>query len=177
MLVARNLEDIYDVPTALRAFARLHASHPHARLTVAGSGPRRADLERLCAELAIADAVTFTGRIENERMADLYRCADVLLNPALVDNMPNSLLEAMASGVPIVSTRVGGVPHLVEDGRTALLVPPHDPDASWLRWSNWQGPHSRCGYGRLGFEEVQRCAGRMFDRAVGRLCACSRAKF
>jgi glycosyltransferase involved in cell wall biosynthesis len=129
MLVARNLEDIYDVPTALRAFARLHASHPHARLTVAGSGRRRVDLERLCADLGIADAVAFTGRVENERMADLYRDADVLLNPALVDNMPNSLLEAMASGVPIVSTNVGGVPYVVEDGRTALLVRPRDPDA------------------------------------------------
>jgi glycosyltransferase involved in cell wall biosynthesis len=128
-LVARNLEDIYDVPTALRAFARLRAAHPRARLTVAGSGPRRPDLERLCADLGIADAVTFTGRVDNERMADLYRDADVLLNPALADNMPNSLLEAMASGVPIVSTNVGGVPYLVEHGRTALLVAPGDFEA------------------------------------------------
>jgi glycosyltransferase involved in cell wall biosynthesis len=62
-------------------------------------------------------------------MADLYRQADIMLNPSLADNMPNSLLESMASGVPVVSTRVGGVPYMVEDGVTALLVPPADPQA------------------------------------------------
>jgi len=129
IVVARNLEDVYDIPTALRAFARVHATHPHARLSVAGSGPRRADLEGRSAELGLGAAVTFTGRLENERMADLYRGADLLLNPSLVDNMPISLLEAMASGVPIVSTNVGGIPYLVEHGKTALLVPPGDVEA------------------------------------------------
>ena len=129
LLVARNLEDIYDIPTALRAFAYVRATHPHARLSVAGSGPRRADLERLCTELGIAGAVTFTGRLDNERMAEVYRDANLLLNPALADNMPISLLEAMASGVPIISTNVGGTPYLVEDGNTALLVPPGDAEA------------------------------------------------
>jgi glycosyltransferase involved in cell wall biosynthesis len=129
LLVARNLEAIYDVPTALRAFALVRAAHPHARLTVAGSGPERAALERLCGALGIAASVRFTGRVDNERMPELYRDAEVLLNPALADNMPNSLLEAMASGVPIVSTNVGGVPHLVEDGRTAVLVAPGEPAA------------------------------------------------
>src|SRR5262249_39377163 len=61
--------------------------------------------------------------------AALYRDADLMLNPSTADNMPISLLEAMASGVPIVSTNVGGIPDLVEHGRTALLVPPRDPRA------------------------------------------------
>jgi glycosyltransferase involved in cell wall biosynthesis len=62
-------------------------------------------------------------------MAALYRNADVMLNPSLVDNMPNSVLESLACGVPVVSTNVGGVPYLVDDGRTALLVPPQAPAA------------------------------------------------
>ena len=62
-------------------------------------------------------------------MAELYRSASVVLNPSRVDNMPNSVLEALASGVPVVSTRVGGVPFIVQDGITALLVPPGDADA------------------------------------------------
>ena len=74
-------------------------------------------------------SVRFTGRIDNHRIAELYREADLLLNPSTVDNTPVSLLEAMASGVPIVSTDVGGVPHLVTDGTHALLVSPRDPDA------------------------------------------------
>ena len=129
LIVTRNLEDIYDVPTALAAFRLIRPKFSGARLTIAGSGPCRAKLERLASELGIAEAVTFTGRIDNRRIHELYRSADVLLNPSLVDNTPISLLEAMASGVPIVSTNVGGVPYLVRDGETALLVPAGDPAA------------------------------------------------
>jgi glycosyltransferase involved in cell wall biosynthesis len=127
LLVARNLEPIYDNASALRAFALVRVAHPEARLVVAGSGPLRAELEALAAELGIADAVRFTGRVDNQGMAALYRDADVMLNPSLVDNTPNSVIEALACGVPVVSTRVGGVPYLVEDGKTALLVPPQAP--------------------------------------------------
>jgi len=126
VVVARNLEDIYDIPTALRAFAVVHRRHPHARLTVVGSGPALIMLERLADELALRGAVTFTGRLDNARMADVYRSADLALNPSRVDNMPISLLEAMASGVPIVSTNAGGIPDMVDDGKTALLVPAGD---------------------------------------------------
>ncbi len=129
LIVTRNLEDIYDIPTALRAFARVRQRFAGARLTVAGSGIRRDALERLAAELNVAQAVTFTGRIDNDRIHELYRSADVLMNPSLVDNMPISLLEAMAAGVPIISTNVGGIPRLVCDGETALLVSPSDPDS------------------------------------------------
>lgn len=129
LFVARNLEDIYDVATAIRAFAAVRRAHPSARLVVAGSGPRRADLERLADELGLGAAVTFTGRLDNERIALQYRRARIALNPSLADNMPISLLEAMATGIPIVSTNVGGIPDLVEHERTALLVPPRDPEA------------------------------------------------
>jgi glycosyltransferase involved in cell wall biosynthesis len=62
-------------------------------------------------------------------MAELYRSATIVLNASLVDNTPNSLLEAMACGVPIVSTNVGGIPFLVQHAVTAMLVPAQDPDA------------------------------------------------
>ena len=126
LIVTRNLEEIYDIPTALRAFAIVKRHFPDAKLTIAGSGPKLADLNGLCESMGIASAVCFTGRLDNERVADLYRLADLMLNPSLADNMPISLLEAMASGVPIVSTRVGGVPYMVKDGIDALLVPPGD---------------------------------------------------
>jgi glycosyltransferase involved in cell wall biosynthesis len=129
LVVARNLEDLYDIPTALRAFANVRTTHPDATLTVAGSGPKLAALQALCRELGIGDGVQFTGRLDNDRMAELYREASLVLNPSTADNMPISLLEALASGVPIVSTNVGGIPHLVEDGVNALLVPPREPTA------------------------------------------------
>ena len=129
LIVTRNLEDIYDIPTALRAFAAVKRVHAGARLTVAGSGPALAALERLALELGVAGDVTFAGRIDNAQIPDLYRSASVLVNSSRVDNTPISLLEAMASGLPIVSTDAGGIPFLVEDGTTALLVHPGDPDA------------------------------------------------
>jgi phenylacetate-CoA ligase len=129
LVVARNLEPIYDIPTALHAFALIRKSLPDVRLTVAGSGPERTALEALCRELRIAESVHFCGTRDREQMATLYRTATVVLNPSLVDNMPNSVLEAMASGVPVVSTNVGGVPFIVRDDVTGLLVPPGNPQA------------------------------------------------
>lgn len=129
IIVTRNLEPIYDNATALRAFVFIKRAFPKAKLTVAGSGPEREALEELAGMLDVADAVTFTGRVDNEGMGAIYRSADVMINPSLADNMPISILEALASGVPVVSTNVGGIPYLVEHEKTALLVPPRDPKA------------------------------------------------
>jgi len=128
LLVARNLEPIYDNASALRSFALIQAVHPRARLTIAGSGPLLAELRQLARQLGLR-AVTFTGRVDNAAMAELYRQADIMLNASLADNTPNSVIEALASGVAVVSTNVGGVPYLVEHGRTALLVAPGAPQA------------------------------------------------
>jgi glycosyltransferase involved in cell wall biosynthesis len=113
---------MYDIPTALRAFAQIRKNAPGARLTVAGSGPEHRALNALAAELGIAEAVSFCGRLDRDQMAELYRSATVVINPSRVDNMPNSVLEAMASGAPVVSTNVGGVPFILQDGVTGLLV-------------------------------------------------------
>ena len=129
LIVTRNLEPIYDVGTAIRAFAIVRKRHPDARLTVAGSGPARVDLEALAVELGVADGVTFSGSLDNREISALYRSASLMLNPSTVDNMPISILEAWASCVPVVSTNVGGVPYLVDEGRNALLVDARRPDA------------------------------------------------
>jgi len=129
LMVARNLEAIYGIDTALRAFAILHAARPDATLSVAGSGPLEGELKALATELGVAERVRFTGRLDRDQMAALYRDADLSLNPSRVDNMPNSVLESLASGVPVVSTDVGGIPYIVRHGQTALLVPRDAPEA------------------------------------------------
>lgn len=129
VIVARHLERIYDNATAIRAFALLRQQWPDARLTIAGSGPEAGPLQALTAELGLADAVRFTGTLDRAGMAALYASADVCINPSLTDNSPNSVLEAMAAGVPVVSTNVGGIGYLAQDGVTASLVPPADPTA------------------------------------------------
>lgn len=129
IVVTRNLEAIYDVGTAIRALGLLRQRLPAAHLTVAGSGPELGNLQKLVATLNLGEAVRFPGRMENSAIAKLYRSADAMLNPSLVDNMPVSILEAFASGIPVVSTNVGGVPFIAQDRRNALLVPPSDPAA------------------------------------------------
>lgn len=129
LIVARALEAIYDVGTAVRAFALIRSQFPGAKLTVAGTGPEESALRALASRLGIAGAVDFCGRLDREQMAALYRSASVAVNPSRVDNMPNSVLEAMASAVPVVSTDVGGIPFIVRHGVTGLLVPPGKPEA------------------------------------------------
>jgi glycosyltransferase involved in cell wall biosynthesis len=129
ILVARNLEPLYDIPSALAAFRRVRETEPNARMTIAGSGPQRAELEKLAHKLGVAEATVFAGRVDNAAMGALYAAATVTLNPSIADNTPNSVLESLACGVPVVSTNVGGVPYLVQHGVTALLVPPRDSEA------------------------------------------------
>ncbi|MCU0949629.1 MAG: glycosyltransferase family 4 protein [Burkholderiaceae bacterium] len=129
LVVTRHLEAIYDVATALRAFAQVRQRWPDAQLTVAGRGPERAALERLAGDLGVAAAVRFVGNVTLDEIRALYARADLMLNASRVDNMPNALLEALASGLPVVSTRAGGIPYIVEDGQTALLVDVGNADA------------------------------------------------
>ncbi|MGH8728011.1 MAG: glycosyltransferase family 4 protein [Burkholderiales bacterium] len=129
IIVTRNLEPIYDVATVLRAFKEVKQKFPRARLTVAGCGPERQRLESLAVNLGVSDAICFTGRLDNQKMAELYACADLMVNASLVDNMPISILESLASGVPVVTTSVGGIPHLVEHEKTAMFVPAQDAPA------------------------------------------------
>ena len=129
IVIMRNLEPIYDIATGIQAFSLVRNQLPDVHLTIAGDGPERGPLEQLTRELELNGSVTFAGRLHSDDVAKLYRSADLMLNSTLVDNMPNSILEAMASGVPIVTTNVGGIPHIVEDGRTALMVRPRDVGA------------------------------------------------
>jgi glycosyltransferase involved in cell wall biosynthesis len=129
VVVARNLEPLYDIPTALRAFAQIRQRTVGATMTIAGSGSERDPLARMADELGLEGAVRFAGRLSRDEMAELLARADLMLNPSTVDNMPVSILEAMASGVPVVSTRVGGIPYLLDDERTALLVEARNPSA------------------------------------------------
>ena len=129
LIVCRNLEKIYDVATALKAFQKILEIFPAARLTVAGEGPEEKALKKLANELGIASQARFAGRLDVEQMVALYQSADLMLNASRVDNMPNALLEAMSVGVPIVTTNAGGIPFIVEHEQTALLVPVGNPEA------------------------------------------------
>ena len=128
LLSTRNFEPLYNVACTLRAFARIQARCPDASLTVVGSGSQDAALRALAAELGLQH-VTFTGRVSPSEIHRHYADADLYVQSPAIDNMPLSLLEAFASGIPAVSTRVGGVPSILGHGVHGLLVPDNDDEA------------------------------------------------
>jgi len=126
ILVSRNLENIYGVGVALRAFRLVLMQLRDATMTIAGDGPEIDSLIQLAKNLCISHAITFTGQVDNRMMPSLYRESTVSLNSSRADNMPISVLESLASGIPVVSTDVGGIPFLLKHRESALLVPVDD---------------------------------------------------
>ncbi|MFH2054532.1 MAG: glycosyltransferase family 4 protein [bacterium] len=125
IIVARNLEPLYDVGAAIRAFAEIKREHPQATLTVIGEGREAGKLRLLVKELGLAD-VTFTGRVERARMPELYNEADIFLNSSIIDNMPVAIVEAFHAGLPVVTTNAGGIPYIVKHEVNGLLVEMRD---------------------------------------------------
>ena len=124
----RNFQALYNVPCVLRAFAIIQATIPDARLIVIGDGRERAHVHETARALALRN-VEFIGAVRPEAMGRWYDEADVYLNASDIDNMPNSIIEAFACGLPVVTTRAGGIPYVVEHERNGLLVDCGDHDA------------------------------------------------
>ncbi|HKO62555.1 MAG TPA: heparinase II/III family protein [Pyrinomonadaceae bacterium] len=120
-LTNRNLETHYGVDCVLRAFAKIQEAHPDAALTVAGAGSQLASLRILANDLGLRNTV-FTGRVEPENIFMQYDAADVYLNGSRVDNQPLSILEAFASGIPVVTTNAGGITDMVTDLVSGYVV-------------------------------------------------------
>ncbi len=129
LMVARNLESIYGIDSAIRAVKYLKKTYPHVRLFIAGSGPQEKQLLSLVKELDLEGNIKFVGKITPDEMVRLFHSSDIMLNPSLVDNMPNAILESMACGVPVVTTSAGGIPYITENNVTALLVEIGQPEA------------------------------------------------
>ena len=121
----RNLEAHYGVDRVLRAFSIIQANFSGATLNIVGDGSQRRSLEALAEELNLRNT-TFAGQIDPASIADSYDAADIYLNGSEIDNQPLSLLEAFACGLPIVTTDAGGIPDIVTDEKTGMLVPRGD---------------------------------------------------
>lgn len=121
----RNLYPLYNVACILKAFAKIQQKFPDAKLILAGDGSQRFMLESLARELKLQN-VEFRGRIAPNKMNELYDEAHIFLNSSNIDNMPGSILESFASGVPVVSTSAGGIRCIVSHMRNGLLVPRDD---------------------------------------------------
>jgi L-malate glycosyltransferase len=125
LLSTRNFEPMYNIACTLRAFARVQARYPDATLTLIGGGSQEARLRAQAAGLGLRH-VTFVGRVAPHDIHRYYAAADVYVQTPSIDNMPLSMLEAFASGLPVVSTNVGGVPSILTDGVHGLVAADDD---------------------------------------------------
>lgn len=116
-----RLHPVKDLPTLLRAVALL----PSWWLLVVGEGEEGVRLRGLAEEMGLGERVVFTGEVDD--VPRVLEAFDVFCLPSRWEGLPGSLVEAMAAGLPVVATRVGGIPEIVADGKNGLLVPPGDP--------------------------------------------------
>jgi glycosyltransferase involved in cell wall biosynthesis len=121
--VAR-LEPVKDQATLLRAFEKVGAALPESRLVLVGDGSVRPALEEQARQRGLAGRVIFLGRRAD--VAQLLPLFDAFVLTSTSEGLPLTILEAMGVGIPVVATRVGGVPELVDDGETGILVEPAD---------------------------------------------------
>jgi glycosyltransferase involved in cell wall biosynthesis len=132
LITIRAFHNIYNLSMAPKVLAKLVGEFPDARLVMTGGNKHDGSWELVqdtAQNHGVADRVSMLGFVSREELPSLLDQAGVLLNTPNVDNTPVSLLEAMACGLCIVSTNVGGIPYLLDDGINGLLVPPDNPDA------------------------------------------------
>ena len=123
------------LPVTLRAFSTFSKQHPNATLTIAGEGPLLTELQNLARELGVTDRVSFTGFVSQEQLREIYYRSHIFLHPSQTggdgnqEGIPNSMLEAMATGLPVFATEHGGIPEAIENGVSGVLVPERDEKA------------------------------------------------
>ena len=156
MLFIGRLDAVKGGPLLIDAFAQARAAHPDAHLTVVGDGPARGALEAQAAARGLAGAVTFAGYRSQDEVAALLEEADMLVLPSFAEGVPMVLMEAMASRIPVIASRVAGVPELVEDGVTGFLVPPGDVESLAARMvALWDDPERAREMGARGRRVVE----------------------
>lgn len=128
----RAFHQIYDPSLAVCVLAEVRKKYPEATLEMVGPDKHDGSFEQTRAtaeDLGVAGAVTFTGSVQKRAIPERINEGDIFLNTTTIDNTPVSVIEAMACGACVVSTRVGGLPHLVRDGEDGLLVEPRNAQA------------------------------------------------
>ena len=124
-----RLAEVKGVPVLLEALSEIAQNFPGLRVTLIGDGPERANLEARAHCLGLDSVVHFTGYMSQSQVAEILSEADALVLPSFAEGVPVTLMEAMASGLPVLATRVGGISELVEDGVSGYLVPPGNVNA------------------------------------------------
>ncbi len=124
LLFVGRLAGVKGVPVLFEALTSIIGQHPNLRLRLIGDGPERAKLETMAANMGLSDHVEFCGYKSQSEVAEALSTTDIFVLPSFAEGVPVVLMEAMASEVPVVTTRIAGVPELVTDTKSGILVPP-----------------------------------------------------
>jgi glycosyltransferase involved in cell wall biosynthesis len=134
-LQASRLVQKKGLATTLHAFTHFLGHYPRATLTIAGEGPMREELQELTRKLKIDDRVVLPGFVAPEKLREIYYASHIFLHPSETgsdgnqEGIPNAMLEAMATGLPVFATDHGGIPEAIENGVSGILVPERDYEA------------------------------------------------
>ncbi|PYK66692.1 MAG: colanic acid biosynthesis glycosyltransferase WcaL [Verrucomicrobia bacterium] len=163
LLQAGRLIEKKGLETALRAFGKFQREFPASRLTIAGEGPQRERLQSLARDLEIASAVDFPGFVSQEELRQLLYSSHLFLHPSETgrdgnqEGVPNSMLEAMATGLPVFATRHGGIPEAVGHNISGILVEERDYESLGDALIDCAKDSARLlAMGRVAFESVTR---------------------
>jgi glycosyltransferase involved in cell wall biosynthesis/nucleoside-diphosphate-sugar epimerase len=157
MLFVGRLAGVKGLPVLLEALAAIRRDRPNVVLQIAGDGSEREKLESLAARLGVSQNVKFLGYQTQAQVRALLCETDVFVMASFAEGVPVVLMEAMAAGVTVVTTNVAGIPELVDDGASGLLVPPGDAESLAKRVAKLLGdPELRARFARAGRAKVER---------------------
>lgn len=155
ILFVGRLDAVKGGPFLLEAFANIKAKHPDATLTIIGDGAARKSLEAQANTLGITDKTTFAGYKTQAEVAAMLEEADMLVLPSFAEGVPVVLMEAMASHIPVIGSRVAGISELVEEGVSGFLTPPGDVETLTDRLDQLLSDPARCKQmGQAGRQKV-----------------------
>lgn len=123
-----TLRPVKGVKYLIQAMDLIHKKNADIKLMLVGDGPDRQELERMTEELELKDVVVFVGKVPNEKIPMYMTASDIFILPSLSEGFPIVNLEAMASGLPVIVTKVGGLPEIVNEGENGFLVEPKNPE-------------------------------------------------
>ena len=128
LVVTRSLEKVYNIPLEKNAFYRIKSKMSEAKLYIVGDGSLKNELETKVKNSGV-DGIYFLGRVDNSKIGEIINKSDIYINPTTADNMPLSLFEAFACGIPVISTNVGGIPNFIQNNKSGFLINSNDLEA------------------------------------------------
>ena len=155
-LQVSNLIELKQIPVTIRAFEKIYQKYPQARLTIIGQGPDRAELEKLCDDLNVRDAVIFAGQVQHQEVLAHMSKTQFYIMPSVREGLPISYLEAMGMGCIVVGTATEGIAEIIEHGENGFLVQPGDYNSIAIDvCACIDNPAKACSIAQAGYQTAQ----------------------